>query len=75
MTMLVIILSAGDFIEAKMHIGIVLLPVYIILGAMIHIVCSGLLKLFSKETKDQTITLFYENCVRLRKLISMFILS
>ena len=57
----IIILSAKDVVQAKLHMGIVLLPVYIIMGAMIYIVYSGLLKLFSKENKEPALALFTEN--------------
>ena len=72
--MFIIILSAEDVIEAKLHMGIVLLLVYVIFGTMVYIVCSRLLKLFRKENKDLILALFPENYVRLKKLISMFIL-
>ena len=61
MIMFIIILSAKDVVQAKLHVGIVLLPVYIILDVMIYIVCSGLLKLFSKEKKELVLVLFTGN--------------
>ena len=61
MIMFIIILPAEDgvnVIEAKLHMGSVLVPVYILLGAMIYIVCSKFLKLFSKENRDLTLAFF-----------------
>ncbi len=54
--------------------SIYLLPPYILFGASIYLGLTRMLKLFRKENKDMVLSLFPENFVRLRKLISVLIL-
>ena len=72
--MFLAVLAAEKFFEASTHLGIALLPVYIILGALVYIACARLFRLFSKENKDIVLSLFPENHPTLRKLISVFVL-
>ena len=72
--MFLAVLAAEKFFEAGTHLGITLLPVYMILGALVYIACARLFRLFSKENKDIVLSLFPENHPTLRKLISVFVL-
>ena len=72
--MFLAVLATENFLEADLHLGIVLLPVYIMLGAFIYIICARFFRLFNSENKDVVLSLFPENHPTIRKLISIFVL-
>ncbi len=72
--MFLAVLATENFLEADLHLGIVLLPVYIMLGAFIYIICARFFRLFNSENKDIVLSLFPENHPTIRKLISIFVL-